>query len=455
MMRKYVTAVVLTLVLPLAIGVMVSAAPEPTESPTGWADGQVFCANPSGTEFVFEDRNVVLDSFSVEEIDFDGNPLEIEYICVQRAAGSTLLDRYIFQLKLALDVAGDGFFDEIEDAVLGIVRRPDFDADFDGDGIADGACFGVPGRVLAEVLDGDFLDFLILADLRSDAPDLLTFQSVITVVASDSLLGGADVSSGFQTGLEFCLGQINVIDNTTGDPTGQILAEPNDVEAEPGARDVVLGQFQIENRMELEAFDHLLIQHITLFLTGYRGGAVDNSVLEGIKSISIYKDTAATPPGFSRGDRRIWRLTKPTLRGEFVTLNGEKKLLLVAGYRGRRLMRIPSGEIERIYVVADLGSEFQDGDRIELEILPGAMGGSNGSRFSLAPGETVPAYNPTYIVLPSPTLVIGSATVSSTGKLIVSLENIPVSGLGSLMATFIYDPILFPGNDCSSLHRRL
>jgi hypothetical protein len=446
MTGRYVTVALLTFVLSLMLTVMANAAPGPSEPPTGWADGRVSCPNSSFPEAIIGDRNVVLDSFSVEEISSDGNPLEIEYICVQKAAGSTLLDEYIFQLKLAIGDDGDGEFDEADEPVLGIIRRPDFDADFDRDGIVDGACFGVPGRVLAEVPDGESLDFLILADLRSDAPDLLTFQPVITVVASDSLLGGADVSSGFQSGLEFCLGQINVMDNTTGDPTGQILPEPNDVEAEPGASGIVLGQFQIENRAEMEPTYPLLIQHITLFLTGYRDGEPNPDVLKGIKSISIYKDTGATAPGFSRGDRRIWSLTKPTLRGQFITAaDGTEKLELVAGYRGRRLMRIglPPEEpgVERIYVVADLGTEFQDGDYIKLEIIAGAKDSpiEDSAAFDLAPGEMVSAYNPTYIVAPAATLVIGSTTVSSGGKLIVSMKNIPAPGLESLMATFIYD----------------
>jgi hypothetical protein len=98
--------------------------------------------------------------------------------------------------------------------------------------------------------------------------------------------------------------------------------------------------------------------------------------------------------------------------------------------------------VERIYVVADLGTEFQDGDRIELEIIAGArdLGDESSSAFELAPGETVEAANPTYIVAPAATLVIGSTTVSSAGKLVVSMKNIPAPGLGSLEATFVYDP---------------
>jgi hypothetical protein len=331
MIRRYGTIAVLAVALLLSIGAVVNAAPDPTKIPTGSADGQISSTLTASPTPSAGERNVVLEAFDVTDTDTDGYPLDIEYICVQKTAESTLPDKYIFQLKLAIDIDADQDYTATTDIVIGIIRRPNL-------GSEDGACFGVKGRLLAEVVDK--MSFLILADLDPAAPDLLVTQLVVTAVASESLLGGADVSSGFIANSEFFLSSYpTIINNATGDREGQVLAEPNDLEVAPGAEDVVLGQFQIEDR---GGDDHaLLLQHITLLLTGYRGDEVDNSVLDGIKSISIYKDTGATPPGFSRGDRRIWSLSRPALRGEFVTIDNTEKLELVAGYRGRRLMSIP------------------------------------------------------------------------------------------------------------------
>ncbi len=448
MMKKSLPIVVLILSLLLAGGAMAYAAPDPSYPPTGGADAIVDLDDNDGDATTPRAgvRNTTLIAFTIEDDGAQTAGTSIEYICVQKTTASTLPDQYVYQLKLFHDDGGDGAYDEWTDQLIGIIRRPDFDDDFDDDGDADGACFGRPGILLWEVVDNTTENFIVTMDLRSTAPDQLSITAVVTPVPSDSLLGQADVSNSFISGKDFAVGDPRIIRNATGEADAQVLAEPNDVEVElgSGAQDVVLGQFQIEDSgAKYDEEEHATyLQHITLFLTGYRGGSVDNSVLEGIQSISIYKDTAATPPGFGRGDRRIWRLTRPTLRSEFVTLDSTEKLELVAGYRGRRIMRIPSGMIERIYVVADLGSEFQDGDRIELEILPGAMNGSTGSRFSLAPGETVPAYNPTYIVLPSPTLVIHDAIVSSTGKLVISVDNIPAPGLETLTGTLSYDPLV-------------
>jgi len=342
------------------------------------------------------------------------------------------------------------------EGVLGIVRRPDFSA-------PGGVCFGTLTRLLFEVPDGGVRHVRIEADLRYDAPDGLTFRPVTTFIANDGLIGGSAMSSAFTDTTDTATGNFTTIQNATGAPEAQVTFEDS-MDAEPGAKDVVLGQFLIED------FggdgNPTLLQSVVVFLQGLRyidplnpglGKEVNNDVLNGINSVSLYVETPRTGPGFQTNDRRLVRISRPLRFGDLVDLDGDgtaETLELVMGRRGRTLMRIDDGSAARFYIVADLGTELRNGDEIALKIIPGAGDGRRGgalgavvsSRIDLTPGTFIDAIN-TEISGPMPTLVIGEATIPSdrTGKLTVSMKDFPAPGLDSMTVVFVYDPTIAEG----------
>lgn len=431
----YVVGALLLGALILSIPAGAQAYPNPPSQPaSGGEDATIadmaliVAAVEAGT------TNFVVQRFAITDSTpplLNPLPTEIEWICVRKEGGSTLPDRYIQQIKLYLDNVAVGTLDLPGDPLLGVIRNPN---------LTNGVCFGQLLRLLASVAGGTTVNFLVVADFGMESPDLLTLRLVAEAVPSNGLIGGADVSNSFISAGDYALGDFVTISNTLLNGGAQLVVEQNDVEVAPGTGNVLLGHFDVQD-LGGDVRD-LCVQHFTAILTGTRGIAANINVLQGLKSLAVYVESGSTPPGFQPTDRLIGMIASPFLVGERITMGGEAKLLLVLGRRNRILMRLPDGQIERLYVVGNLGTEFKDGDQIKLEVIAGARdyaGANCSSGFDIDPSNPVDAYNPVFIRSLPPTMVIGEAFVNSKAKLRISLENIPAPGLAGLEVTFTYD----------------
>jgi hypothetical protein len=189
--------------------------------------------------------------------------------------------------------------------------------------------------------------------------------------------------------------------------------------AAPGST-IVLQQFSIENRENVL----VTIERITAFAEGFRNGQLNNSVLAGITRVRLFRESGSTGPGWQEGDELLGTVTRPDL------VNGAR-----FGGNRRTLITIQPRSVQRFYIVADLSVGMNDGD-----VIRGAVEVSASSGRMIAPPKITPALGSWEIEAPAATITVGDVTLSSRGKVKVSVANVPSPGLDSIQGVISFDP---------------
>jgi hypothetical protein len=358
-------------------------------------------------------------------------PLNVDRVCVAKTDGSTVRDGDLLELRLYREngVAG-GFagFGPNADDLLDIVPNPDLTVAAGQDFCANGVQFGDIGVLLFSVLGTGTQTasqkLYIVGTFSPAAQRGDHLQLIVKMFAADDLVGGG-TSSAFINGTGDgsltktspnvtiiggpAVGNVFVIDETAS-----LVGS-----AAPGST-IVLQQFSIENREN----DLVTIERITAFAEGFRNGQLNNSVLAGITRVRLFRESGSTGPGWQEGDELLGTVTRPDL------VNGAR-----FGGNRRTLITIQPRSVQRFYIVADLSVGMNDGD-----VIQGAVEVSASSGRMIAPPKITPALGSWEIEAPAATITVGDVTLSSRGKVKVSVANVPLPGLDSIQGVISFDP---------------
>jgi hypothetical protein len=377
----------------------------------------------------------------------------IETITIKKVEGSTLEDRFIRKIRLYLD-SGSERFEPDQDFLLGEVSNPN---------LTSGVTFGKSGSLLTRVEDDvkDGAIFFVVADFANDAPDGATLRTSFDLTAGDSLIGGPTISSGFDPAAfpPVLRGAGNPayfflkITSTHGDPEADIIEETPAMTATPGDL-VVLQQFTIADPGPTGDADSdgypTLVRNITV--KKFAGTADTSRVLK----LFLYREKAATPPGFQVEDELLGVINNPNLEAGVTFHNS-----------GRRLVRVADRSEERLYVVAQLAPVgFADGDTLQVGVQVVAKDDPPKPEAEMSSGIETPmpvvAANPLTISVPPPTIFIGACEPPQAGKpcekvtsrvelksleqgtIYIAVRYVPEPGLGEFQlgpeGALVYDP---------------
>jgi len=415
---------------------------------------------------------------NVEDTDNDGMPLNVERVCVFKTAGSTLRDTDIVELRLYRD-NGDGEFlgfGENADDLLGVVFQPVLDPDVDYPGRDEdcpGVRFGIKGRLLFTVGDGENATLFIVITLSTAAQRGDTLQLAVTMFAGDSLTGfsscwtsGIGADEGYCSLTKTSPNVLNVLGPEPDNDLGAFVIDESmrlAQEANAGST-VVLQQFAIEKRFDDGIGSTLRVDRITVVAEAFRGDKFDLRVLRGVKKLKLYREAGWTGPGWQPSDALLAEIVNPfinprppvgpcTLGPIACNLNPpDVRDYATFGAQRRALIQLPSGvPAARLYVVAELGAEFQDGDiiRVGVEVTAACTGADtinsqcdmNGEDLiGVLPPKVVWANSFLTVRVEPPLLIVGDALLASAVKVRVRVENVAVPGLRVLNGTFSYDP---------------
>ncbi len=374
---------------------------------------------------------LAIETIEVTDGGLDGAPLNIEFVCVAKTAGSTVKDRDLLELRLYLDNDDGDFigFGPDADFLLGIVRNPVLTPEFGSD--CPGVRFGVPGQLLFSVEDAGLVTLFVVATFSPAAQRGDMLQLIVTMVANDDLIG-AGQSSRFTNG-DSSLTRTSLSTTVVEGPeVGELFVIDETASligtAAPGST-VVVQQFTVENRDAVPA----ALERITAYAEGFRDGDLDETVLAGVKRLRLFRETGRTGPGWQEGDEVLGVVYRPDLT------NGA----LFGGNRRRLLLLQPPGEgnsVQRFYLVADLDPGMRNGDTLQFAVEVSAGFTADGEGIMVAPPKIVVASGMIEIEAPAATIAIGDVVLSSKGKVKVSVSNVPTPGLGSVIGTISFDP---------------
>jgi hypothetical protein len=449
-----------------------------------WADAEAdFIFEEVGPTYLSPGAFQMIDQITVTDAGNDGMPLNVERVCVFKTAGSTLRDTDIVELRLYRD-NGDGEFlgfGENADDLLGVVFQPVLDpgVDYPGrDEDCPGVRFGIKGRLLFTVKedDGEATIFIVIT-LSTAAQRGDTLQLAVTMFAGDSLIGaetpgfsscwtsGIGADEGYCSLTKTSPNVLNVLGPEPYNDLGAFVIDESmrlAQEANTGST-VVLQQFAIEKRFE--GIDLTLrVDRITVVAEAFRGDEFDLRVLRGVKKLKLYREAGWTGPGWQPSDALLAEIVNPfinprppvgpcTLGPIACNLNPpDVRDYATFGAQRRALIQLPSGvPAARLYVVAELGAEFQDGDiiRVGVEVTAACTGADtinsqcdmNGEDLiGVLPPKVVWANSFLTVRVEPPLLIVGDALLASAVKVRVRVENVAVPGLRVLNGTFSYDP---------------
>jgi hypothetical protein len=440
-----------------------------------WADAEAdFSFEEVGPTYLSPGAFQMIDQITVTDAGNDGMPLNVERVCVVKTGGSTLRDTDIVELRLYRD-NGDGEFlgfGENADDLLGVVFQPVLDpgVDYPGrDEDCPGVRFGIKGRLLFTVEDGGEATLFIVITLSTAAQRGDTLQLAVTMFAGDSLTGfsscwtsGIGADEGYCSLTKTSPNVLNVLGPEPDNDLGAFVIDESmrlAQEANAGST-VVLQQFAIEKRFE--GIDSTLrVDRITVVAEAFRGDEFDLRVLRGVKKLKLYREAGWTGPGWQPSDALLAEIVNPfinprppvgpcTLGPIACNLNPpDVRDYATFGAQRRALIQLPSGvPAARLYVVAELGAEFQDGDiiRVGVEVTAACTGADsqcdmNGEDLiGVLPPKVVWANSFLTVRVEPPLLIVGDALLASAVKVRVRVENVAVPGLRVLNGTFSYDP---------------
>jgi hypothetical protein len=279
-------------------------------------------------------------------------------------------------------------------------------------------CFGTPGQLLFSVNNATETLYIVAAFApwaqRGDS-----LRLTVEMRANDDLAGsGAGQSSRFING-----GSVLVIPspNSTvisGPAAGALFVIDETASligtAAPGST-VVLQQFSLDN----QTANLVTIDRITAYATG----TPDDSVLANVKRIRLFRERGSTGPGWQEGDELLGTVTRPDL------VNGAR-----FGGNRRNLFTIQPNSVQRFYLVIDLDSGTPDGIGIQGAVEVSASSGA------MPTDKIVLATGSLEIEAPAATITVGDVTLSSRGKVKVSVANVPSPGLDSIQGVISFDP---------------
>lgn len=447
-----------------------------------WADAEAdFAIESVGPTYLSPGSFGMIEEITVSDGDVDGMPLNVERVCVAKTAGSTLRDSDIAELRLYRD-NGDGEFlgfGEDADDLLGVVFQPVLDPDVDYPGRDDdclGVRFGIKDHLLFSVPVAEDVTLFVVITLSPAAERGDTLQLAITMFAGDSLIGAA--ADGHSSCWELGVGSDDYCNLTKVSPNVLNVLGPlpnNDLgafvidesmrlaqEAKAGST-VVLQQFAIEKRFEGIEDYTVRIDRITVVAEAFRNSEFNMSVLRGVKKLKLYREAGWTGPGWQPNDALLAEIVNPfihprppvgpcTLGPIACNLNPpDVRDFATFGAQRRALIQLPSGApAARLYVVAELGSEFQDGDIIRMGVeVTAACTGAGGSDsqcdfydeglLGVLPPKVVWANSFLTVRVDPPLLIVGDASLASSTKVRIRVENVAVPGLKTLSGIFSCD----------------
>jgi hypothetical protein len=355
-------------------------------------------------------------------------PLNVDRVCVAKTDGSTVRDGDLLELRLYREnsaAAGFAGFGPNADDLLDIVPNPDLTVAAGQDLCANGVQFGdidvllfsVPGITQTASQTLYIVGTFSPAAQRGDH-----LQLIVKMVARSDLVGGGP-SSEFIGGGESLTKTSPNVTIIGGPAVGNVFVIDETASlvgsAAPGST-IVLQQFSIENRENVL----VTIERITAFAEGFRNGQLNNSVLAGITRVRLFRESGSTGPGWQEGDELLGTVTRPDL------VNGAR-----FGGNRRTLITIQPRSVQRFYIVADLSVGMNDGD-----VIQGAVEVSASSGRMIAPPKITPALGSWEIEAPAATITVGDVTLSSRGKVKVSVANVPSPGLDSIQGVISFDP---------------
>jgi hypothetical protein len=360
-------------------------------------------------------------------------PLDVDRVCVAKTdPGSNkpvLRDSDILELRLYLEndrnpARFDGFGPDADD-LLDIVPNPDLTVAAGQDLCANGVQFGDSGVLLFRVpgiTQTASRKLYIVGTFSPAAQRGDSLRLIVKMVARSDLVGGGP-SSGFIGGGESLTKTSPNVTIIGTPPAGDVFVIDETASlvgsAAPGST-IVLQQFSIENRENVL----VTIERITAFAEGFRNGQLNNSVLAGITRVRLFRESGSTGPGWQEGDELLGTVTRPDL------VNGAR-----FGGNRRTLITIQPRSVQRFYIVADLSVGMNDGD-----VIQGAVEVSASSGRMIAPPKITPALGSWEIEAPAATITVGDVTLSSRGKVKVSVANVPSPGLDSIQGVISFDP---------------
>jgi hypothetical protein len=360
-------------------------------------------------------------------------PLDVDRVCVAKTdPGSNkpvLRDSDILELRLYLEndrnpARFDGFGPDADD-LLDIVPNPDLTVAAGQDLCANGVQFGDSGVLLFRVpgiTQTASRKLYIVGTFSPAAQRGASLRLIVKMVARSDLVGGGP-SSGFIGGGESLTKTSPNVTIIGTPPAGDVFVIDETASlvgsAAPGST-IVLQQFSIENRENVL----VTIERITAFAEGFRNGQLNNSVLAGITRVRLFRESGSTGPGWQEGDELLGTVTRPDL------VNGAR-----FGGNRRTLITIQPRSVQRFYIVADLSVGMNDGD-----VIQGAVEVSASSGRMIAPPKITPALGSWEIEAPAATITVGDVTLSSRGKVKVSVANVPSPGLDSIQGVISFDP---------------
>jgi hypothetical protein len=355
-------------------------------------------------------------------------PLNVDRVCVAKTDGSTVRDGDLLELRLYREnnaAAGFAGFGPSADDLLDIVPNPDLTVAEGQDLCANGVQFGDIGVLLFSVpgITQTASQTLYIVGTFSPAAQRGDhLQLIVKMVARSDLVGGGP-SSGFIGGGESLTKTSPNVTIIGGPAVGNVFVIDETASlvgsAAPGST-IVLQQFSIENRENVL----VTIERITAFAEGFRNGQLNNSVLAGITRVRLFRESGSTGPGWQEGDELLGTVTRPDL------VNGAR-----FGGNRRTLITIQPRSVQRFYIVADLSVGMNDGD-----VIQGAVEVSASSGRMIAPPKITPALGSWEIEAPAATITVGDVTLSSRGKVKVSVANVPSPGLDSIQGVISFDP---------------
>jgi hypothetical protein len=340
--------------------------------------------------------------------------LLVEQVCVAMTAGSTIRASEILELRLYREngaAAGFAGFGPTADDLLGRIPNPTLATLGD-------TCFGTPGQLLFSVNNATETLYIVAA-FAPWAQRGYSLRLTVEMRANDDLAGsGAGQSSRFING-----GSVLVIPS----PNSTVISGPADGAlfvidetasligtAAPGST-VVLQQFSLDN----QTANLVTIDRITAYATG----TPDDSVLANVKRIRLFRERGSTGPGWQEGDELLGTVTRPDL------VNGAR-----FGGNRRNLFTIQPNSVQRFYLVIDLDSGTPDGIGIQGAVEVSASSGA------MPTDKIVLAAGSLEIEAPAATITVGDVTLSSRGKVKVSVANVPSPGLDSIQGVISFDP---------------
>jgi hypothetical protein len=414
-----------------------------------------------GDSFVVVQDVTISDAGQYGDNEHDDCDTLIQSITI-RKAGGTIDPRYVLQVRLYMD-DGDGDFEVLDDALLGAIKQPQIAQDFAEDGLV---FSNGEGKLLVLVPNGHERQFYVVADFATEAPHGATLRTSFDAMVGEDLTNGTGCTSEFDPAT-----RLPLLNNDNGVKYTTVAAATGDDETdiidETLSKDVKLGQSVVLQQLviadpgpngDAEGDGHpTLVRSVAVRLSVSEEG---DQVL--IKRLRLFRESSRTKPGWQEQDELLSTINNP--KWEDLLGSG-----VVFTKGGRLLLRVPDNFRERLYIVADLaiqGFTDENGDgqihltaSVQVEARDDLIespqddsedgdcfflcGRSDETSSGIETAQPVDTRGELSIELPAPKVFLSNVEMTRTGKVTISIADLPGEGLGRMSGTFVFDPGLF------------